>query len=822
MKIRKCSFIFIYAALCISIYAQEKKAVKFEMSIQNIMRDEKWIGNLPGSPYWSDDGNFLYFNWNPDNSKGDSLYMVPKSGGTPKKAPKSEQKNQQPRFMNMFGNISSGAASTRDKSKQLVESGGDIAVKDVKTGKQKTIIRTNDYETDAQFTQDEKKITFVRDNNLYWFNLESAELVQLTDFRKGVKSAVPQGRGMEQRGGQMPMPPQMQTAVNTPQAKFLAEQQMKLFDFLKKRRTSPQMRRRGGFMPPSMENVKKPLEVYLQEKTVSGQMLSPDERFVIFRLTQSPKDVKNTIVPNYVTASGYTEDIQARSKVGVEESAYELGIYDLKGDSVYYLQTKDIPGIYEYPKYLYEYPNKKPDESAPRTVTFMGPYFSEDGKYCVVTARSQDYKDKWHLKLDLESGKLTCLFRERNEAWIGGPGAYSFGWMPDNKRIWFQSELEGYSHLYMANVETGEVKQLTKGKYEVFNPQISKDKKYWYFTSSEVHPGERHFYKMPIEGGKAERITSMAGNNEIILSPDEKNIAILYSYSNKPAELYLMENKPGAEVKQITSSLSEEFKSYSWRDPEIITFKAGDGADVYARLYKPEDSKKNGAAVIFVHGAGYLQNAHKWWSEYYHEYMFHNLLADNGYTVLDIDYRGSAGYGRDWRTGIYRFMGGKDLSDNVEGAKYLVEKCGIDAERIGLYGGSYGGFITLMAMFTKPGVFAAGAALRSVTDWAHYNHGYTANILNVPYLDSLAYVRSSPIYYAGGLKGALLMCHGVVDDNVHFQDIVRLAQRLIELGKNNWELAIYPVESHSFTDPKSWTDEYKRIYKLFNDNLLKK
>ncbi len=199
--------------------------------------------------------------------------------------------------------------------------------------------------------------------------------------------------------------------------------------------------------------------------------------------------------------------------------------------------------------------------------------------------------------------------------------------------------------------------------------------------------------------------------------------------------------------------------------------------------------------------------------------MFHNFLADNGYTVLDIDYTGSSGYGRDFRTGIYRHMGGKDLSDQVDGAKLLVDKYNINPKHIGIYGGSYGGFITLMAMFNEPDVFAAGAGLRSVTDWAHYNHGYTSNILNEPYNDENAYQLSSPINFAAGLKGHLLMCHGMVDENVHFQDIIRLSQRLIELKKENWELAVYPVEDHGFEQPSSWRDEYSRIYKLFQDNL---
>jgi len=164
-------------------------------------------------------------------------------------------------------------------------------------------------------------------------------------------------------------------------------------------------------------------------------------------------------------------------------------------------------------------------------------------------------------------------------------------------------------------------------------------------------------------------------------------------------------------------------------------------------------------------------------------------------------------------------MGGQDFDDIVDGARYLVQHHKGGAGRIGLYGGSYGGVITLMAMFTAQDTFAAGAALRPVTDWAHYNHGYTANILNEPQHDPEPYRRSSPIYFAGGLKGALLICHGLVDTNVHVQDSIRLVQRLIELRKENWDLAVYPVENHGFEQETSWADEYKRILQLFETKL---
>jgi dipeptidyl aminopeptidase/acylaminoacyl peptidase len=455
-------------------------------------------------------------------------------------------------------------------------------------------------------------------------------------------------------------------------------------------------------------------------------------------------------------------------------------------------------------------------------VQLSAPQWSDDGKNAVLSARSVDNKDRWIMQLDMATGKTKILASIHDEAWVGGPGSFTLGWLPDNKRVYFQSERDGFSHLYTVSIDGGEPVQLTSGPFEVSDVRLSEDKTKFYFTSSEGSFFERHLYSMSFGGGTRTRLTSMAGNNQATVSPDQTKLAIVRSFANKPPELYVAPNKTGAtesEIKQITNSPSDEWKSYKWIAPPIVSFKARDGATVYGRMYKPANYKKGGPAVLFVHGAGYLQNVHNWWSSYYREYMFHHFLMQKGYLVLDIDYRGSAGYGRDWRTGIYRHMGGKDLTDHVDAVDYLVNEHGVDPKRVGLYGGSYGGFITLMAMFTTPDVFAAGAALRPVTDWAHYNNGYTANILNLPQNDQEAYRKSSPIYHAAGLKGALLICHGMVDVNVHYQDSVRLAQKLIELRKENWELASYPAEDHGFEQPTSWADEYKRIFKLFETNL---
>jgi dipeptidyl aminopeptidase/acylaminoacyl peptidase len=220
-----------------------------------------------------------------------------------------------------------------------------------------------------------------------------------------------------------------------------------------------------------------------------------------------------------------------------------------------------------------------------------------------------------------------------------------------------------------------------------------------------------------------------------------------------------------------------------------------------------------------VHGAGYLQNVHARWPVYFREQMFNELLVQHGYVVLDLDYRGSEGYGRDWRTAIYRQMGHPELEDYLDGIDWLVETQQGDRERVGIYGGSYGGFMAFMALFRAPDAFHAGAALRPVTDWTMYNHGYTSNILNTPDLDPEAYAKSSPIEYADNLRGQLLIAHGMIDDNVFYQDSVRLAQRLIELRKDGWELASYPLERHGYVHPESWYDQYRRIFELFERTL---
>ena len=778
------------------------------LSIEKIMRDPKWIGVAPTEIRWNDNSKKLYFDWNPENADRSVTYAITPENTKPVKVGIAEQRDA----------ASPYGEWNKKHTLKVYEKNGDIYLTEPATGKVQQLTNTTDRESSPSFSGDETKVVFKRGDNLYTLKLNGGELVQITNFTRSAASAAPQPGGRRGGGGRGAAAKDVVVAGND-QERWLKSQQLELFDIIK---VEDKDRRLDSIQQKQLE-MPKLKEIGTDDRSVSSVVLSPDGRYVAYNLVKYPEGVKSAVVPRYVTASGFTEDIPNRTKVGAQQETYEAFVFDTQRDSVYKVNTSTIPGIKDIPAYIKDYPKELEQmtkANADRKVSIRGPFWSEDGKNAVVEVRAEDNKDRWIMKLNPETGNLSLLDREHNDAWVGGPGAYNIGWI-DNTHIYFESEESGYAHIYTEDVTGTTKKQLTSGNWEVQTLELSNDKKTFYFTANKDEPGATAYYSIPVTGGKPVKITSMKGLNEVTLSPDEKWLAIHYSYTNKPWELYIQANKPGATAIQVTNSLTDEFKSYPWRDPEIITFKNRFGSDVYAHLYLPKKADPAKPAVVFVHGAGYLQNVQYGWSYYFREYMFNNMLTDLGYTVLDMDYSGSAGYGRNWRTAIYRHMGGKDLTDQVDGVKMLVDKYGVNPKHVGLYGGSYGGFITLMAMLTEQDTFAAGGAIRSVTDWAHYNEGYTDEILNLPYTDEKAYRISSPIYFANGLKGNLLMLHGMIDQNVNYQDIIRLSQRFIELHKENWELASYPIEDHAFEQPSSWTDEYKRIFKLFQQTLNK-
>jgi dipeptidyl aminopeptidase/acylaminoacyl peptidase len=777
----------VVLALALPALASAQQAANtFELSVPNIMRGPEHVGEPPAAVRWTDDGRWVYFRWKPGGrpwSEPAALYRISATGGEPLRLSDAAADS--------VGVLLAPGDLSPDERTRIVAYQGDLYLVERRTLAVRRLTETKAAESSPVFSRDGKTVYFLRDNNLFALSLADGALRQLTDVRTGPEPKETRAEG---------------------QRKYLEEQQKELFEHirLKTARQEEQDARRKA------REAAEPKPIYLQQnERAMGAAIEPGGRFAVLRVGKPAAGARQTMIPDWVTTSGFTEPMNIRTKVGDAQMEGRIALVTLATGEVKWLELAPKPTEEE----------KKARKYAGQlaSTNFLG--WNRDGSKGLVTALSYDFKDRWVYVLDAASGSLTRVAHDHDDAWIAGPCLDACaGWMPDGKSVYFTSERDGYNHLYTVAADGTSLRQLTKGEWEINAVELAPGKDRFYLTSNEGSPFEQHFFQMALDGSKRTRITTRPGGHDATLSPDGKRVAVVYSYANRPPELFLMENRPGAEMRQVTTSPTASWRSFGWVAPEIVRIPARDGVKVPARIYRPADvgAKANGAAVIFVHGAGYLHNVHNFWSTYYREYMFHHILAQRGYVVLDIDYRGSAGYGRDWRTAIYRHMGGKDLTDQVDGVNYLLAHEGVEPGRVGIYGGSYGGFITLMALFTEQKSFGAGAALRAVTDWAHYNHGYTGRILNFPQDDDEAYRRSSPIYFAEGLQAPLLIAHGMVDTNVHFQDVVRLSQRLIELGKTNWEMAVYPVEDHGFVEPSSWSDEYRRILELFERHLGKR
>ncbi|HET9426283.1 MAG TPA: prolyl oligopeptidase family serine peptidase [Gemmatimonadaceae bacterium] len=797
------------ALVVIPVTLSAQQPAPFEFSIRNIMRGPEVYGREPQNIRWSLDGQWIYFMWlepGADWRLPLKQYRVrAQAGAKPEVVAPSEVPAVQ---------FADAGARTVDGRKRLYVEGGTIVVHDVPTKTTRIVSQTLEPKTNVTFSADGRQVFYTAANNVFAIALDSGWVRQLTDIRvQGGADTSRGGRGAAGRGSVL-----SGATDSATQRAVLERQQRELFQVVRDRAFQDSVNRasgRGGaaggrgaaaaptvfptgFTPPAIRT----LNLAANER-INAISVSPSGRSALLSTAiPAPGATLNTMVPSWVTASGYVEEINGRTKVGdvLQATGKLLWMRVPSGET----ETLRLTG------------------DRPANTGFFG--WNETGSAAILVSASSDFKRRWIHTVTADSGRASLIEELVDSAWVGGPCSRCVGWFDGGRRVYYVSEADGYAHLYTASANGSDRKQLTSGKFEVMSVQLSNDGRSFYMTTNEGSPFEQHFFRMSVAGGARERLTARPGGHTVTLSPDQGMMADLHSTPNRPPELFVQRTAAGAPAAQLTTSPTASWLAFDWKVPEIVMIPASDGVQVPARIYRPSDvgATPNGAGVIFVHGAGYLHNVHNYWSTYSREYMFNQFLASKGYTVLDIDYRGSAGYGRDWRTAIYRHMGGRDLQDHVDGSRYLQKTHGIDPERVGIYGGSYGGFITLMALFTEPKWFGAGAALRSVTDWAHYNHGYTGAILNLPHTDSLAYRRSSPIYFAEGLEDPLLMLHGMVDVNVHFQDIVRLAQRLIELGKTNWSLQPYPVEDHAFIRPDSWTDEYTRIFELFERTIAKR
>lgn len=791
---------FAITSLPVVAGAQENIPV---LTLEQIMADTDWLGNAPENPFWGADNKTVYYQQKRQGSQLRELFAVDTVSGSTGQVAESE-------WSKWFqSSITYNLAGDR----RAYVYAGDIYLVD-DTGPRQ-ITRTAAVESKPMFMNDGRRIAFQRDQQMFVHDPLSGLTEQVTDIRFADD-------------------PDKEKDFDVLQA-----HQQRIFTTLQKHKSDKAEASQRDKSLFELDEGLPAAPVYMGDKLQSeGQSLSASGRWsLLVTRAKEDDDGKEGSMPNYVTDSGYVEIETVRTRVGRKNDAPQaVWLIDLGNGEKHELDLSGLPGLGDDPLedirkrsieiFVAEGEDREAAEKrlkAPKTrgVQIWDMQWSPDGQQVMLYIRAIDNKDRWIATVDFDEKKVVSQHRISDEAWVN-PYHIEHGWLRDNRTLWFLSEDHGYLGIYTKAIDQKRSKALVAGKYVVNDPLLSPSGKYLYYRANVRHPGIYEIYRVAVDTGDIQQMTDMGGLNSVSVSPDESRLLITHSEINRHDELYVMDNRPQATTRQLTDTMSEAFKAIPWISPDIVPVPSKHSEDpIYSKIYLPRDHdpSKNYPAVMFVHGAGYTQNSDMGWPYYFREGMFHNLLTQHGYVVIDMDYRASEGYGRDWRTAIYRRMGHPELEDFQDGVDYIVEKYGVDRQRIGIYGGSYGGFMTCIAMFRAPGVFKAGAALRSVTDWSHYNHGYTSNILNTPDIDPEAYRQSSPIEFAGGLQDPLLLASGMQDDNVFFQDTVLLVQRLIELQKEDFEIAIYPLDPHGFVHPDSWLDEYRRIFKLFETNL---
>jgi dipeptidyl aminopeptidase/acylaminoacyl peptidase len=775
-----CLFTFTF---CLATFAQT-------LTVRDIMREPSIAGMRPDAEKLSPDGKSVVFAWNAEGREPRNLYIVPTTGGEPKMLVDAEKnfemRSAAPESKLNYGLIvrddfakarekNLGGAEFSPNSKRLLfTQNSDIYALEI-TGNVSTprrITRTQGAEFAARWL-DDATILYQSGGNFFALNIEKTSLVQLS------REANPQSFVS------------VSSAAPTEDATLLA--------YI----VSDGSKQRALFVPN-----------YLDE------------------FVQSP-----------IFRRGFTEQKVLVVKTdGSLEKPFEIKIPKSEGAS--YLRGLD---------------------------------WAADNRSLIVDRVDKDTKRRQLFYIYNVGGKdekIITLTEETDEKWIGSLSRTVEPNPKNNSQILFASERDGFNHLYLATLEKQkpapkpageirpenplnagfsgkvEIKQLTKGSFEIDWAKWIADGKQIIFSSTENNAAERDFFVHDFAAAKTfpafnKNFSVKTGEGKFALLPavqsgmksgaqidkESPQPVLLYEFSkwNQPTELFIYRVCPQcdrlSQPLQITKSTPDKFLERKWNEPKFISFKAKDGKQIPAKIYLPAgfDKSKKYPSVIFVHGAGYLQNVINGWNNYYREFMFNQLLTQKGYVVLDIDYRGSAGYGRDFRTDVFDFLGGKDYEDHLDAIDYAVKNYAVDEKRVGVYGGSYGGFMAGMLVMRAPEKIAAAAALRPVFDWKNYyasSSVYTAERLGFPDKNPEAYKRSSPISYAENLKKPLLILHGLLDDNVPAQDSIQLIEKLIRLEKTQYfEAMLYPAENHAFTRPTSWADEYERILMFFEKHL---
>lgn len=759
-----------------TVSAEENTA----LTIERMYSDPRLTGITPRSMSWSPEGDKLAFIWNAEGEVFYDIYIYETRGGRLRKlteagalsgSDKSVLSRAELDRLSTLRRSGSGIFSyiwSPDGESILFPLKGDLYLIDVDSGSTRRLFRTKASETDPAFSPRGSMISFIRDNDIWTLDLESGTTIQLTD-----------------------------TGSET------------LYNGL------------GDYVD------------YEEVGIERAYWWSPDGSKIAYFQTDVSM-VRELLVPDY--RGRFVEARkQARPVAGGKNGLKRLGVLDIETGETAWID---------------------PGERKEEYITQV--HWHPSGEMLLVLKEPRGLKELFFISADAVSGKTDTLFAVTDEKWVNIHNTF-VDWAEDGKSLYYTSEESGWNHIYSYRLDSGEVEMMTSGPWQVTSiNHIGDDGVIWY-TSTETGPGERHLFRLEPGGGKY-KATPGEGWYSARIAKGARWAAVLYSNPKNPSDLYMLRSMKGEEysgkksaaaedekaegvrvvcsrkewavpegLERVTYSPAEDFRDIEIPSPVYFTLPSiYDGKRIHAlALFPPElgeidiekalsgegsgEGVKKYPAVICVHGGGYSQSITKGWRW---RGLYDAYLLNMGYVLLDLDYRGSSGYGRDWRTDVYLDIGGSDLEDEMTGLEFLRKLPFVQPDRIGMWGWSYGGYMTTLALLKKPGSFHAGAAVAPVNKWGNYDTHYTEERLGMPGENREAYESGSPVTYAENLEDHLLIIHGMLDDNVHFQDTVQLVDKMIKSGMD-FEVMFYPGSRHGIRADESRIHLFRKITRHF-------
>ncbi|OKL40692.1 S9 family peptidase [Pontibacter flavimaris] len=400
------------------------------------------------------------------------------------------------------------------------------------------------------------------------------------------------------------------------------------------------------------------------------------------------------------------------------------------------------------------------------------------------------------LHANASTGKADVVLKETDKAYIDVTDDLTY--LKDGKHFIHSSEVKGFNHLYLYNMKGKLVRQITNGNWEV-SSYVGFDEKNdrLYYMSTEVSPLERHLYSISSKGKKKQRLTENAGTHRVNMSNDFTYYLDYFSAANEVPTVSLHTAKDGKLIKVLedNAQLKNTLAQYDIAKQEFFQMKTADGTQLNGWMIKPTDfdPNKKYPVLIFVYGGPGSQTVTNSWGGT--NYLWYQVLADKGLIIVSVDNRGTGARGAEFKKVTYANLGKYEIEDQIEAAKWLGNQPYVDKNRIGIWGHSYGGYMTLLGLTKGNGVFAAGISVAPVTNWRYYDTIYTERFLKTPQENPAGYDDNSPLFFADKLQGELLLIHGTGDDNVHFQNAVAMQDALISANKQ-FESFYYPNRNH--------------------------